>query len=55
MKIKIFRSTEEYNLNVELQKEINQQEAERQRLQHLHRELYLVQKLEEQQVSELKE
>lgn len=40
---------------MELQEEVERQEKERQRLQYQQRELYLIQKSEEQQVSEPRE
>lgn len=44
------RSAEEYNVKIELQKEMEHQKAEMQRLEYQQRELSLVQKLEEQQI-----
>lgn len=46
----LIRSAEEYNLKTELQKEMERQKAEMQRLQHHQQEVALIHKLEQQQM-----
>lgn len=48
----IFRSVDDYNLKIELQKKMEAQKAEMQRLEYQQRELFLVQKIQEEQVGE---